>query len=124
MPITENARIEQQQQVLKAAKERCNDVIKAAARYERMESNQDFQDILKDLQNVADIHKQEIAGLMALAVDAPFFKRIKFMDAMMVHQIRMDQLTEAISYTKRIVFEAKQARDWLDQQREKEKSDA
>lgn len=119
--ITEQARQEQADKATEDVKAECEAVIRAAAKYERMEALKDWHDIQEDLENVVKIHKGQIEGYLGEMVGTSFFKRLRLIDVVMVHQIRMDQIREAINYPKRIVHQAREAREWLDQQRQKEK---
>jgi hypothetical protein len=120
--ITEQAKQDAKKTALEEEKQEAEEIIKAAAIYERLDSNPDFQQAVEHMKGLVKVHEAEIGGWMAQMESASFFKRIKIMDTIMVHQIRKSQIQEAIAYPKRIVFQAQQAREFLRITRLKEKA--
>lgn len=87
------------------------EIITASARYERLNANQDFIDILNDLKNIVAMHKAEIEGyLTAYSLTSSFFKKMRLAEVMGQHQMRMQQIQEAISYPASIIQKAVDAR--------------
>lgn len=122
--ITEKAKQDIQKSQIEEQKQEAEEVLKAAAIYERLDANPDFQQAVEHMRGVMKIHDEQIAGYQAMLETASFFKRIKLMDVIVVHQIRKNQIQEAINYPKRIMFQAQQAREFLRTQRAKEKENA
>ena len=111
--ITEQERSEQDKKSIDQIKKECQEIIRASARYERLESNQDWIDSCKDLENLIEIHKSQIEGALTQFAEAAFLDRFKIEQFIIVHQIRMEQIKEAINYPKRIIHQANEAREWL-----------
>lgn len=86
-------------------------VIRAAERYERLLANRDFQDCLKDLNELQGIHRQQLA-VMDLELDQASspFKINRIAVARKMHLNRMQQVNEAIKQPEIIVNAGKEAR--------------
>lgn len=121
--LTEEIRVEQEKKSSNEEKVFLHDIIKAAAVYERLEVNPDWITLKEHLAGVAKVHTEQIAGYLQMMSGVSFFKRLRFLDIIMTHQIRLEQINEALSYPKRIVHEALLARETLDVIKEKEKQD-
>lgn len=100
----------------------CQEIVKSAGVYERLEANQDWIEHKKHLEDLTKIHKGQIDGWMGQMAAASFFKRLKMLDVALVHQIRKEQLEEWINYPSRIIQQANQAREILADLRKKEKA--
>ncbi len=121
--ITEEDRQRTETEELQARKDWCKQVIEAAARYERIASNRDFIDIVKDMEKVIEAHKLEIdLYVKELSEENNLFKQMRIASVLRIHQIRKDQIMEAINYPKRIIFQANQAREELLKIKEQEKA--
>lgn len=120
--ITEAARKREMQSSEQEEKTLCQSIIKAAGVYERLETNEDWQKVQEHMKDLSRVHSEQIAGYLGLMAGTSFFKRMRLLDVVMVHQIRMEQINEGLNYPKRIMFEAVSARERLAQIREKEKS--
>lgn len=118
--ITERDKQAFEQKSLDDQKQECEDIIRAAACYERLESNPDFKQVVEHMNGLIKIHQTQIAGWTAQLEGASFFKRVRIMDVVLVHQIRMAQIQEAVNYPKIIIHEAQEARDLLHTMRTKE----
>lgn len=119
--ITEEERIKTKQGIIEERKKFLKQVIDASARYERLLSDKDFQNVLEDLQKVVDIHNREIAILVKnLCDESNFFKRMRVESILRIHQVRKDQLLEALVYPEKLVHEARLAREELKQIRTEE----
>jgi hypothetical protein len=98
------------------------DIIAASARYERLLSNKDFIDIMKDLTNVVSMHDNEIKGYLSVySMSSSFFKKMRLAEVMSQHQLKRDQIQEAINYPQNIVQQASIAREELDKLKQQEK---
>lgn len=122
--ITQAAKDEKEQASLTEQIKYCKEVIRAAARYERLMALKDFTDLLEDLKNLIKIHEQEINGWTTLTEGASFFKRMRLNDTILVHAIRKNQLNEAINYPAKIIAAAREAREGLALLTEEEKKHA
>lgn len=100
------------------------EIIKAAAVYERLAINADYKTMIGHLEGLRDIHQDQINGWMNQMAGASFFKRIKFMDVMLIHQVRKEQLQEAINYPKQLMHAANEAREFMKKHRKKETANA
>lgn len=118
--INEADKIKLQESTDAEQKAECLEVIRAAAVYERKMADPDFQAILEHMTKLAELHQHQINGWMTQMESCSFFKRLKIMDTIMVHQIRKAQILEAVDYPKHIVHQAVQARELLDSLKEKE----
>lgn len=106
----EERKKELQQQKTKFLEE----VISAASRYERLIVNKDFLDVLEDLKKLVDLHKAEINGyLTAYSLSSSFFKKMRLAEVMSQHQLRMQQIQDAINYPQTLVQKAIEAREEL-----------
>lgn len=106
----EERKKELQQQKIKFLEE----VISAASRYERLIVNKDFLDVLEDLKKLVDLHKSEINGyLTAYSLSSSFFKKMRLAEVMSQHQLRMQQIQDAINYPQTLVQKAIEAREEL-----------
>lgn len=119
--ITEEARQTTWWEELQRRKKYLREIVDASARYERLLSQKDFQDVLMDMKRLSDIHGQQIDGWMKekLNSDSPF-KRMRLESVILKHQIRKEQIDEAMSYPQHIVQEANQAREELTRIKEEE----
>lgn len=122
--MNEADRIKLQESTAEEQKAECQKVIKAAAIYERKMADPDFLAILDHMMKLVDLHQHQINGWMVQMESCSFFKRLKIMDTIMVHQIRKSQILEAVNYPKHIVQQAIQAREILDSLKEKEPTNA
>ena len=96
-------------------------IITASARYERLLVNKDFQDIMADLKNVVDMHEKEIkVYLQSYSLSSSFFKKMRLAEVMGQHQMKKEQIEEAINYPKMIVAKAAEAREVLAKIKEQE----
>ena len=86
-------------------------VIRASERYERLLANRDFQDCLKDLQDLQKVHREQMA-VMDLELDQASspFKINRIAVARKMHLNRMQQVNEAIKQPEIIVNMGKIAR--------------
>ena len=86
-------------------------VIRASERYERLLANRDFQDCLKDLQDLQKVHREQMA-FMDLELDQASspFKINRIAVARKMHLNRMQQVNEAIKQPEIIVNMGKIAR--------------
>lgn len=111
--------IKEEDRIDKVREDRANkvawlkDLIKASARYERLLTSKDFSDCLEDMKRLRDIHQDQINGYMMQMEGTSFFKRMRLVDTVMTHQIRMNQLTEAINYPEKLMDNAIAARESL-----------
>lgn len=121
---TESSRQKAQKEEDNTAKENLQEIIKTAEVFERLEANPDWKTVKGYLKGLVDIHQVQINGWMSQMGGTSFFKRIKILDVIMVHQVRMEQAKEALSYPERMIQEAITARELLVQLRKKEKENA
>lgn len=90
------------------------EIITAAARYERLLALKDFQDLLVDLGKLVALHKSEINSyLEAYSLASSFFKKMRLAEVMAQHQIRMQQIQEAVNYPQVLVQKAVESREEL-----------
>jgi len=100
--------------ILDEKKQFLEDIIKAAARYERLLTNKDFQDVLSDLRTIADLHDKEVKVYLTMYTSASsFFKKIRFAEVMSQHQSKKETIEEAVNYPSLIVQKAEIAREEL-----------
>ena len=119
--ITEEAKQNQHKTVLEEKKQFLKEIVDAAARYERLMVNKDFLDVLADMENVAKLHAEEVQGfLKAYSLSTSFFKKMRLAEVMGQHQMRQEQIIEAVNYPKLMVEKAKEARELLSKIREQE----
>lgn len=119
--ITEEARQTQEKDQRDENIKWLKQIIDAAARYERLMSNKDFQDYLSDRQKIIQLHEGEIQGYLQMIAAAPsIFKRMRLMEVITQHQIRKECVEESILYPHQIIQKAREAREELKTIREKE----
>lgn len=88
------------------------EIISAAARYERLLAVQDFQDILTDLKKLVELHETEIRGyLAAYSMSSSFFKKMRLAEVLGQHQLKKTQIEDAINYPQQLVDKASEARE-------------
>jgi len=120
--LTLHAKKQEQLAVKRAYQE---EIIKASARYERLLANKDFQDVLTDLKNLVKLHQDEILGFLRVySLTSSFFKKMRLVEVMSQHQIRKEQIEEAINYPSLIVQNAEIAREDLAKLKEQEKENS
>lgn len=104
-----------------AKKKFLKQIITSAAKYERLMVNDDFKEVLSDLENVMKHHETEVKGFISvLAESTSIFKRMRIMEAVTQHQIRLDHLKEAVTYPQRLIQHAQEAREMLSQLKSQE----
>lgn len=119
---TEDTLIDTKKKLLNDKINFLTDIVNASARYERLLANKDFQDILTDLKNLIDLHENEIKGyLKAYSLTSSFFKKMRLAEVLGQHQLRKDQIEEAVNYPKLIVDKAVEAREELAKLKDQEK---
>lgn len=102
--ITEEQKQLQQNEKVEARKDFLKQVIKAAAKYERLMSNSDFLAMLTDLQRIVDTHSAEINGyISAYAGSSSIFRKMRIMEVVSQHEIRRQQIQEAINYPQSLI---------------------
>ena len=91
-------------------------VIRAAERYERLLANKDFQDCLKDLNELQNVHRQQLA-IMDLELDQASspFKINRIAVTRKMHLNRMQQVNEAIKQPELLVNAGKLARERIEE---------
>lgn len=119
--IKEEDRVKLQESTEAEEKAECQEIIKAAAIYERLEANGDWAACMIHLQNLADLHQRQIIGwLERVESTEELVKRQQIFETIMTHQIRRSQIQEAIGYPKAVIQQAIKAREHLQKLREKE----
>lgn len=111
MAIKEATRKESEDVVQEEQKKYLEEVIKASSKFERLLSNSDFLELLKDMEDVIKAHQEQINGFMHSMIGTSIFKQMRILSVIQVHQIRMEQLKEAIARPKQIVLMAQSARE-------------
>lgn len=96
-----------------ALRKDCQEIINTSAVYERLSVNPDWKKHVEILKGLVQVHKSQIDGWMAQMAEASFFKRLKMMDVMLVHQVRKEQAEEWINYAGRVQEQARQAKEVL-----------
>lgn len=136
MAITEANRLKKEAETREDKIQFLKDLIKAAARYERITVNPDFKEIMADLKRLADVHKNQIQGWLdqlegSNDVDAesnlaenPMMKQLRIFEVVKTHQYRLNQLREAIAYPDKLIHTAINARAELKAMIEEENSNA
>lgn len=105
---------EKKQRIVEEKKKFLKEIIDASARYERLLANSDFINVLSDLKNLCKLHEDEIQGyLKAYSMSTSFFKRMRLMEVLGQHQLRKEQIENAINYPAMIVSKANEAREDL-----------
>lgn len=91
-------------------------VIRAAERYERLLANRDFQDCLKDLNELQKVHREQLA-IMDLELDhaSSPFKINRIAVTRKMHLNRMQQVNEAIKQPELLVNAGKLARERIEE---------
>lgn len=89
-----------------------NQIVVAAAKYERILVNRDFLEILKDMQNVKEILDKELLTLskQLIETDDPI-ERKTVLNEFINKSIRCKVINEAITYPELIVGRAFQAKE-------------
>jgi hypothetical protein len=119
---TEEATLSAKQKLIESKQKFLTDIILAAARYERLLVNKDFQDLLLDLSNLVKLHDDEIKGYLATySISSSLFKKMRIAEIMGQHQLRRDQIQEGINYPQMLVGKAREAREELAKLKEQEK---
>lgn len=119
---TEESKLDKKQKLIESKKGFLSDIINAAARYERLLANKDFQDVLADLRNVVSLHEDEIKGyLKAYSMTSSFFKKMRLAEVLGQHQLKKDQIEEAVNYPQLLVQKAVEAREELAVLKDQEK---
>lgn len=124
MAITEEHRRKIEDSSKEEAIKEAKEIIKAAARYERLAVNKDFIDVINDLKGVKETHDQQAKGWLEQIEGMSLFKSMRLLEVIKVHQIRANQLNEAINYIPRIMKQADEARMFLRAITEEEQSHA
>lgn len=88
-----------------------SEVLQKSEKYERLKDNEDWLDVLKEVQHVADVHETEINNARARLTDVRPKDREEVFDIILVHQMRLEQIKEALGTPNRVLGMAKQARD-------------
>lgn len=102
--ITEEQKQLQDNEKTEARKYFLKQVIKASSKYERLMSNSDFLAMLKDLQGIVDTHRAEIDGYTsAYASASSIFRKMRIMEVISQHEIRRQQIQEAINYPQSLI---------------------
>lgn len=99
------------------------DILRKAEKYERLKGNPDWEGVLNDIKVLMGLHDREIANALAqltavrpsgtMAQDKKVYGRDDWFDFILGHQIRKEQLQEALNEQKRILDAAKMAREAL-----------
>lgn len=111
---TEETLQEQKKQLKESKIAFLTSIIDASARYERLLVNKDFQDVIDDLKNIVNLHDNEIKGyLRVYSLTSSFFKKMRLAEVLGQHQLKKDQIEEALNYPKLIVQKAVEAREEL-----------
>lgn len=91
----------------------CKEVIKCAARYERLMANKDFQDALKDAREIKETHENQVKGWAKQLEGVSYFKSMRLLEVIKVHQIRANQINELLNYIPKLIHDADLAREYL-----------
>ena len=108
--IVEQDRVTHQKETLTQERKFLEQVIRSAEIYERLSSNSDFKQYVKDVEDRIKAHDTNINGYVAslASVSSPF-KRMRLMETIANHQIRKEECQTLISFpetTKRSKEEA------------------
>lgn len=105
------------------------DILRKAEKYERLKGNPDWEGVLEDIKVLMGIHDKEISNALAqltsvrpsgtMAEDNKVYGRDDWFDFILMHQIRKEQLQEALNEQKRILEAAKMAREALPKLKDK-----
>jgi len=113
MALTEINKLKIEGETKEAQIKYSKDLIRAAARYERLTSLRDFQDMLYDLENLKVVHENEVKGWTQQLEGSSFFKKLRLMEVIATHQIRINQISEALAYFPKLISAANDARMFL-----------
>jgi hypothetical protein len=110
--LTEQDRQDQAKQEIQEKLDFNNQIIVAAAKYEREIGHKDFLEILKDMQNVKEILDKELLVLTKqLIMTEDPTERAACQNEFITKAIRRMVIEEAISYPERIVHQAAMAKE-------------
>jgi hypothetical protein len=110
--LTEEARQEQDKQDIIQRITYNNEIIVAAAKYEREMSHKDFLEILKDIKNVKNILDGELVVLTKqLVMGDDYVERKTTLNEFMTKATRRMVIEEAVTYPERIIHQAAMAKE-------------
>lgn len=113
MAITEADKLKLEGKTKEESISEAKAIIRASARYERLVVLGDFQDMLKDLENLKKVHEAEVKGWTEQLEGTSFFKKMRLVEVISVHQIRANQIIEALAYFPKLKAAADEARMFL-----------
>ena len=111
--ITEEDRVRERQDKLHDSIRLCQDILKKAEKYERLKDNDDWKGVLEDINILRDLHRREIDSAQKMMTRQSFFRKMRTVDFIVEHQIRLEQIEEALKEMDRIIAAAKIARERL-----------
>lgn len=94
------------------------EVLQKSEKYERLIENEDWQDVIKEIKFVVDIHDREIKQALESLAELSPHDRVNANDVMLIHQIRKEQIEEALKEPERILDLAKKARERIPEVKE------
>lgn len=102
--------------------DRCEAVIKAGERYERLMSNSDFRSMLKDLDDTVRMHQVELDNLDEDLIKAETQEKMfSIVLARKIHLERSYQIKQAIRRPEMLVNISRHAQETLDELKKKQK---
>jgi hypothetical protein len=109
--ITEEDRERLSLEKVKKAIAFCEESMVKAEKYERLSENKDWQDHLKDLRVLADLHAREITSGSAMLINAPRTGYIKINDA--GNQVYVSSKDDWLDFMMRHEIERSEILKWL-----------
>lgn len=94
------------------------EVLQKSEKYERLKENEDWQDVFKEIRHVLKVHNDEIAKALDTLTGLGPKDREQANDVVLIHQIRKEQVEEALKEPERILEMAKRARERIPEVKE------
>lgn len=117
--ITEEDREKKEKDLVSENIQIAQEMLQKSEKYERLKGNPDWEGVKEDIKIVCDIHRREIKYATEMLPRLSFFKRMKTVDFITEHQIRLEQLEEALQEERRILEAGRLARETLPLLRER-----
>lgn len=118
--IVEQDRIKQERTALTEERKFLGQVIKSAEIYERLSSNNDFQQYVKDVEDRIKAHETNVQSCVSSMTSTPNpMKRMRLADAILLHNTRKEECQALIGFpetTRRSKDEALTRLDQIDRQ--------
>lgn len=95
------------------------EVLQKSEKYERLNENDDWKEVLEDIRAGIKAHETEIAQALVSLSELQPSEREKMFDFILIHQVRKEQIEQALNRPVQILELAKKARTLIPELKEK-----